>query len=87
MTEGHGDLEAWEGTTVDLALITNQPVQSGKLEFQWVEKPKEVRDLKPETEDNILQTSIRMTHPGTYRVRNLIDQKLGWEGRPSSLLR
>ena len=85
LTEGHGDLEAWEGTTVDLALITNQPVQSGKLEFQWVEKPKEVRDLKPETEDNILQTSIRMTHPGTYRVRNLIDQKLGWEGRPSSL--
>ena len=25
-----------------------------------------------------------MTHPGTYRVKNLIDEELGWEGRPSS---
>ena len=47
-------------------------------------KPGELRELEPDTEKNILPTSIRMTHPGSYRVKNLIDEKLGWEGRPSS---
>ena len=82
--EDHGDLEAWEGTTVILSLIANQPLKSGKLEFKWLEKPEEVRSLEPKAEKNILSTSIRMTHPGTYRVKNLMDKQLGWEGRPSS---
>lgn len=82
--DDHGDLEAWEGTTVKLSLIANRPLKSGKLEFQWVEKPGELRQLEPDTEKNILPTSIRMTHPGSYRVKNLIDEQLGWEGKPSS---
>ena len=43
-----------------------------------------IRQLEPDTRKNILPTSIRMTHPGSYRVKNLIDEKLGWEGKPSS---
>ena len=82
--DDHGDLKAWEGTTVELSMISNQPLKSGRLEFQWLEKPREIRELHPEMENNILHTSIRMTHPGTYRVKNLINEKLGWEGRPSS---
>ena len=39
--DDHGDLETWEGTTVKLSLIANRPLKSGKLEFQWVEKPGE----------------------------------------------
>ena len=54
LTEGHGDLEAWEGTTVDLA-ITNQPVQSGKLSFNGL-RSQGSSGFKTETEDNILQT-------------------------------
>ena len=84
MLDDHGDLKAWEGTTVELSMISNQPLKSGRLEFQWLEKPPEIRELHPEMENNILHTSIRMTHPGTYRVKNLINEKLGWEGRPSS---
>lgn len=83
--EDHGDLEAWEGSTVQLGLITNKPINSGKVEFQWLEKPVEVRELKPGIQNNMLETSIRMTHPGTYRIKNLIDKQLGWEGRPSSI--
>ena len=82
--DDHGDLKAWEGSTVELSMISNQPLKSGRLEFQWLEKPREIRELQPEMENNILHTSIRMTHPGTYRVKNLINEKLGWEGRPSS---
>jgi hypothetical protein len=80
----HGDLEAWEGTNVTLSLIANQPLKSGKLQIQWLEKPEEMRELQPGVEQNIIHTSILMKHPGTYRVKNLIDEKLGWEGRPSS---
>ena len=82
--DDHGDLEAWEGTTVELSLISNQSLKSGNVEFQWLEKPQELRELQPELDTNILNTSIRMTHPGTYRVKNLISEELGWEGRPSS---
>ena len=41
-----------------------------------------IRQLEPDTEKNILPTSIRLTHPGSYRVKNLIDEQLGWEGNP-----
>ncbi len=84
ITEKHGDLETWEGTTVDLSLMANQPLKSGKLEFKWLEKPEELRDLKPEVDKHVLRTSILMSHPGTYRIKNLIDEEFGWEGRPSS---
>ena len=83
--EKHGDLEAWEGTEIDLSMYLSQPVKSGMLEFQWVEQPQEKRMLNPSEDGTLLVTKILMKNPGTYRVRNLIDQKWGWEGRPSSL--
>jgi hypothetical protein len=83
--ENQGDLKAWEGTIINLSLSANQPIRSGRIEFQWLEKAEEVRQLKPDNENNILRTSIRMTHPGTYRIKNLIGNQLDWEGRPSSI--
>ena len=83
--ENQGDLKAWEGTIINLSLSANQPIRSGRIEFQWLEKAEEVRQIKPDNENNILRTSIRMTHPGTYRIKNLIGNQWGWEGRPSSI--
>ena len=81
--DDHGDLKAWEGTTVELSMISNQPLKSGRLNFNGSKSHGKSVNCNP-VENNILHTSIRMTHPGTYRVKNLINEKLGWEGRPSS---
>jgi len=85
IVENHGDLEAWEGTEIELSLKLSQAVKTGSLEFQWVEKPQELRQLMPSEDGMMLTTQVKLTHPGTYRVRNLVDKVLGWEGRPSSL--
>ncbi|MEC8044303.1 MAG: hypothetical protein VX130_06910, partial [Verrucomicrobiota bacterium] len=85
IVESHGDLEAWEGTEIELSMKLSQAVKTGSLEFQWVEKPQELRQLSPSEDGMILTTKVKLTHPGTYRVRNLVDKVLGWEGRPSSL--
>jgi hypothetical protein len=84
LTEQHGDLEAWEGTEIELSMNLNQPVKSGELEIQWTGKSSEVQELIPEENESLLKTTIQMTHPGTYRLKNLVGKKLGWKGRPTS---
>ena len=82
--ESHGDLEAWEGTEVELSLKLSQEVKSGNLAIEWTGKKEELRLLIPEQEKNLLQTKIQLIDPGIYRVKNLIDLRLGWESRPTS---
>lgn len=82
--ESHGDLEAWEGTEVELSLKLSQEVKSGNLAIEWTGKKEEIRLLIPEQEKNLLQTKIQLIDPGIYRVKNLIDLRLGWESRPTS---
>ena len=82
--ESHGDLEAWEGTQVELSMKLSQEVKSGNLVIEWTGKNKELRQLIPEQEKNLLQTKIQLIDPGIYRVKNLIDLRLGWESRPTS---
>jgi hypothetical protein len=82
--ESHGDLEAWEGTEVELSMKLSQEVKSGNLAIEWTGKKEELRLLIPEQERNLLQTKIQLIDPGIYRVKNLIDLRLGWESRPTS---
>lgn len=84
ITEPHGDLEAWEGTEIELSMLLNQPVKSGTIEIQWTGKSGEVRKLTQTKEEDYLKSTIQMTYPGTYRITNLIDRKMAWKGRPSS---
>lgn len=85
MLENHGDIEAWEGTEVEITANLSQSVKSGTYDFKWVEKEDEKREVIPSLDGLLLQTSIKLTNPGTYRITNLIDKSLGWKGRPSSL--
>lgn len=85
IVENHGDLEAWEGTEIELSMSLNQPVKSGTIEIQWTGKNSEVRKLIPTEKDNNLRSSFKMVCPGTYRVTNLIDKKLPWKGRPTPI--
>ncbi|MEC8355187.1 MAG: hypothetical protein VXZ37_01085 [Verrucomicrobiota bacterium] len=82
--ESHGDLEAWEGTEVELSMKLSQEVKSGNLAIEWTGKNEELRHLIPDQEKNLLQTKIQLIDPGIYRVKKLIDLRLGWESRPSS---
>ena len=82
--ESHGDLEAWEGTQVELSMKLSQEVKSGNLVIEWTGKNQELRQLIPEQEKNLLQTKIQLIDPGIYRVKNLIDLRLGWKSRPTS---
>ena len=82
--ESHGDLEAWEGTEVELSMKLSQEVKSGDLAIEWTGKNEELRHLIPEQEKNLLQTKIQLIDPGIYRVKNLIDFRLGWKSRPTS---
>ena len=82
--ESHGDLEAWEGTEVELSMKLSQEVKSGNLAIEWTGKNEELRHLIPEQEKNLLQTKIQLIDPGIYRVKNLIDLRLGWKSRPTS---
>jgi hypothetical protein len=83
--ENHGDVEAWEGTVVEISANLSQSVKSGSYEFQWVEKEDEKREIIPSSNGLVLQTYIKLRNPGTYRIKNLLDQSLNWKGRPSSL--
>ena len=82
--ENHGDIQAWEGTVVEISANLSQSVKSGTYEFQWVEKEDEKREIIPSSNGLVLQTYIKLTNPGTYRIKNLLDQSLNWKGRPSS---
>ena len=48
--ESHGDLEAWEGTQVELSMKLSQEVKSGNLVIEWTGKNQELRQLIPEQE-------------------------------------
>ena len=45
--ENHGDIQAWEGTVVEISANLSQSVKSGTYEFQWVEKDDEKREIIP----------------------------------------
>lgn len=78
VTEEAGDLIALEGTSVDLALETNQPMKSAELHMELAKSSTAV----PLTlaKDGRLTASLKLTESGTYRV-HLVAADTGFENK------
>ena len=68
-----------EGTEIELSMKLSQAVKTGSLEFQWVEKPQELRQLSPSEDGMILTTKVKLTHPGTHECEILWTRS--WDGK------
>ena len=82
--ESHGDLEAWEGTQVELSMKLSQEVKSGNLVIEWTGKNQELRQLIPEQEKNLLQTKIQLMDP--YLPSKKPDRSQAWMGKSTHFI-
>ena len=83
LEEDNGHLSAWEDTRVELKLHLSQAVSSGSLFLDWTGKKSSTLALSASEDGRSLEGSIKLKQSGTYRVLDLIDQKVGWKGKPS----
>jgi len=81
--EDKGHLSAWEDTRVELKLHLSQAVSSGSLFLDWTGKKPGTLSLSPSEDGRSLGGTIMLKQSGTYRALDLIDQKIGWKGKPS----
>ena len=81
--EDKGHLSAWEDTRVELKLLLSQAVSSGSLFLDWTGKKPATLPLSPSEDGKSLGGTIMLKQSGTYRALDLIDQKIGWKGKPS----
>jgi methyl-accepting chemotaxis protein len=81
--EDKGHLSAWEDTRVELKLHLSQAVSSGSLFLDWTGKKPGTLSLSPSENGRSLGGTIMLKQSGTYRALDLIDQKIGWKGKPS----
>ena len=81
--EDKGHLSAWEDTRVELKLHLSQAVSSGSLFLDWTGKKPGTLPLSPSEGGRSLGGTIMLKQSGTYRALDLIDQKIGWKGKPS----
>ena len=81
--EDKGHLSAWEDTRVELKLHLSQAVSSGSLFLDWTGKKPGTLSLSPSEDGKSLGGTIMLKKSGTYRALDLIDQKIGWKGKPS----
>ena len=81
--EEKGHLSAWEDTRVELELHLSQSVASGSLFLDWTGKKTDTLTLSPSGDGKSLEGTIMLKQSGTYRALDLIDQKIGWKGKPS----
>ena len=78
-----GDLQAWEGTVVELLLHTNQAVGSGQLKLDLVGAESSPVPLEPVSGGMGLRAEIPLLRSGTYRVVEVRSTDTGWNGKPS----
>jgi hypothetical protein len=83
VTEDRGDLDAWEGTRVDLVLEVNQPVSAASLEFDLTGTGTSMADLSPNADGTELSGSHTLRNPGTYRAVEVTSSQTGWKSKPS----
>ena len=81
--EDKGHLSAWEDTRVELKLHLSQAVSSGSLFLDWTGKKPGTLSLSPSEDGRSIGGTIMLKQSGTYRALDLIDQKIGWKGKPS----
>lgn len=82
-TDKRGDLEAWEGTVVELFLKTNQAVERGRIKLDLVGVESTPIQLEPAPDGMGLLTKIHLRRSGTYRVTEVRSTDTGWNGKPS----
>ena len=83
LEEEKGHLSAWEDTRVELKLHLSQAVASGSLFLDWTGEKPGTMALVPSEDGKSLEGNIMLKQSGTYRALDLIDQKIGWKGKPS----